>query len=348
MLCSAPGTSCRVSSLGASSFSGTCAALPALSDVVYGAAGCTVGDPFACQFNNPLAASPYSFSQLQCVPSTFTTAGVCALGPQMTNDGCNLNAECASNNCQKRGGANCVGAGAGEPCSPPSAGGVDPCAAGYYCVGSNSVTGMCAKLLPAGSACSVLRSCAPGSVCAGSGAGPTSCVPYLSVPTGNTTTVGPYMCATGTGLLVRPASGSTPATWRCTTAADTAAQVGKPCNPAAPATPGLPCTCASDGTTRTSTAGGASHAGCGALLEPLSLHPPPPLSPSPPPSPFHLAPHQALALAPTLRPTRRCSSASPAPPRPPTCPASTTTRTLSACATAPACSTPATPPTLRS
>jgi hypothetical protein len=222
---------------------------------------CNLNDAFACQYADPLAASPYQRSQLQCVPSaTVSGMGVCVLGPQKAGDGCNLGAECASGTCHKRGTASCMGIEEGNPCTPPVGGNPDPCESAHWCAPAAGAPGRgsCQKVVSAGRACSALGACEQGTICASAGAGAESrCIPYLSVPAGATTTVGPYLCASGSALLVS----ESPRTFRCALPNVTTALVGRECTPgsaSAPPPEGFECLCAADGKQRLSTVGGAS------------------------------------------------------------------------------------------
>jgi hypothetical protein len=232
---------------------------------------CNLNDAFACQYADPLAASPYQRSQLQCAPSaTVSGMGVCVLGPQKAGDGCNLGAECASGTCHKRGTASCMGIEEGNPCTPPVGGNPDPCESAHWCAPAAGAPGRgsCQKVVSAGRACSALGACEQGTICASAGAGTESrCIPYLSVPNGASTTVGPYLCASGPALLVSNVT-SPLRVFQCTLPNITASMVGRECTPGASIPAGWDCTCAADGKTRLVTVGGAC------LRAPPPTHPP--------------------------------------------------------------------------
>jgi hypothetical protein len=251
---------------------------------------CTLGDPYACQYADPLAASPYMRAQLQCVPSaTVAGTGQCALGPQKANDGCNVGAECASGTCQKRGSSSCTGIEEGNPCTPPSGDNPDPCEAAHWCAPTGvGGRGTCQKVVSKGKLCGALGACEQGTICANSGAGEDNrCIPYLSVPENQNTTVGPYLCASGTALLVS----QNPRVFTCMLPNVTKAMVGNLCGAGTPLLklpPGYECECAADGKQRVTTVGGAFFLRwsmpCPRALAP---HPPPPTHK---PTPAHTPP----------------------------------------------------------
>jgi hypothetical protein len=187
------------------SYAGTCASGPLLSDVYR--QPCTVGNALACQFQNPLALNPYApASRLQCRMGRMSAggAGSCLIGPNKDGDGCNENVECASGACASQLRV-CVGVDEGMPCAP---GLPDPCKVDHYCALDPAVGlgGTCAKVVSAGKPCKSSTACARGFFCSGARAGAGVCTAVLSVPAGANTTLGAYMCASGTALLIDAAT----------------------------------------------------------------------------------------------------------------------------------------------
>jgi hypothetical protein len=161
------------------------------------------------------------------------------------------NAECASGTCLTQLGL-CQGLDEGEACEP---GFPDPCAPEHYCyTAPGGAPPVCAKAISPGRPCTSSESCSSGYYCAVSPAlDPTipRCVAPFTAPTGANTTLGPWMCVSGSALMVEPGSmpGLSPdAVYTCTAGADAAnatAQTGRPCNPALPPSfPGYECACA--------------------------------------------------------------------------------------------------------
>lgn len=211
--------------------------------------------PTQCQFQDPLALTPYSVSALQCIPpSKSSFAGQCLLGPQKHGDGCSVPQECASGTCLKELRM-CRGTDEGEACTP---GLPDACQPAHYCAGGaggDASMGTCAKSVSPGGRCAYPTACASGTFCTGPDASFTRarCAAAFTVDTGANTTIGPYMCKTGNAIMV--AQGATLATsvYTCVTANST--RVGEPCVAARGAPPGYQCRCAEDGTTRLRTVG---------------------------------------------------------------------------------------------
>lgn len=247
---------CKIEQMGqdGSSYTGKCAVGPKL-DEVYNRA-CVIGEDFkSCQFQDVLALNPYQpASYLQCAKNSYSESavvGVCKLGPQKHGDGCNENSECASGHCLKEIRV-CRGVDEGEGCSP---GYPDPCMPDHYCApdADSAKGGRCQKSVSTGKTCAYQAACARGSYCDGSLASGRRCVPMFSIASGANTTIGPYMCASGTAVQVAaPPS----AVYTCVEANYTLAAVGTPCDPRSRAPMGFECKCAGDGTTRWRTLGG--------------------------------------------------------------------------------------------
>lgn len=242
---------------------------------VYGTACDLSTSAGACQFQNPLAFSPFlPASSLQCIRSAFSadldsvSAGVCRLGPQKQGDGCIEDGECASGTCTKEMRM-CRGVDEGEECK---VGFPDPCQSDHYCMPETSsmLGGRCAKSVSLGRSCTYPGSCARGSYCSSAARGMTgTCTPLFSLAAGTNTTLGVYMCASGTGIAAAYASSvpDTPTTsyptLQCVDPAVTMAIVGTECDPAVRAPMGYACSCSADGKTRLRTlGGGCSSAGC--------------------------------------------------------------------------------------
>ena len=240
-----------------------------LPSQVYGAA-CDITNPTAsCQFQNPLALDPYApASSLQCIRSDFATdasvsTGICKLGPQKHGDGCTETGECASGNCIKELHT-CRGIDEGEECVP---GFPDPCQPAHFCNPDPTAMylgGRCFKSVNVGKSCSFAASCSRGSYCSGVGlSGGATCIPMFSLASGANTTIGPYMCKSGTALAAAfgPAAvldvpSSYPA-FQCVEPTAVAAVVGTECAAGVKPPMGYDCTCAADGRTRLRTLAGA-------------------------------------------------------------------------------------------
>jgi len=179
---------------------------------------------------------------------------VCLLGPSKEGDGCNEDSECASGSCAKSIHA-CAGIDEGMPCAPGSP---DPCEANHYCRpdSSSRLGGTCDKAVSAGRPCRVAGACARGYFCAGPAAGAGVCTPVLSTPTWANTTLGPFMCATGTALRL---DAGPPVIWQCANpaAANVSGLLGTDCDPAEPPPAAFECACAADGKSKLRPIGGA-------------------------------------------------------------------------------------------
>ena len=252
-------TSSYPSAQGQVTYAGTCARPVGFSDV-YGKR-CNPQAAFSCVFSDPLSTSPYGYSALQCVPSPGSNFDYsCLLGPNKAGDACFYNSECASGVCSSRGngqgqgGTNvCVGVTQGGSCALATPTSPDPCAAGLFC---SPDTGKCTATAKRGQPCSALAGCERGTACTSvNDAAARVCTPYMSVPVGNTTNGGPYMCAGGTALAL-PAQPAQPQQYRCVMADATAPATGLPCDPATYSRPGMECVCAASGDTRTRPIGG--------------------------------------------------------------------------------------------
>lgn len=248
------GLYCKVEQLGqsGSSFTGRCARGPKVDDIYN--KPCDLGTDYkSCQFQDALALSPYQPpTYLQCVKSPFTDrAGTCLLGPQKHGDGCNQEGECASGNCLKELRI-CRGVDEGEECAP---GYPDPCMPNHYCAPDPATRkgGKCQKSVSMGRACNYPTACERGTYCAGDSSANRKCVPMFSVDVGKNTTIGPYMCTTGTAVMVKQGEDSTSSLYQCVSA--NASFVGNECNPARPAPVGYECKCSADGKMRLRTIG---------------------------------------------------------------------------------------------
>jgi hypothetical protein len=275
--------------LGYTSWSGYCATSPGISEVrgvlrsdpfaaprltqcplaqVY-AKPCDPAQPWQCTYRNQLAISPYSApSVLQCVTATGAVKGdrdgTCRLPPNNHGDACNVNNECASGNCLKELKL-CRGVMPGGACVP---GNPNQCGTfagvSYFCQPNpDSIRGgLCAPRVRQGRLCQFASQCARGMYCSRpfpkypSG----TCMAPFSVATGQTTTIGPFMCATANAVLIQRGSTSSTSLYMCADANATAALVGQPCAPpsssaggsaaVAPLPPGFECVCAQDGVSR--------------------------------------------------------------------------------------------------
>jgi hypothetical protein len=229
---------------------------------------CDPTQPWQCAFRNQLSLSPYDGpSVLQCVMATGAMkgdrTGTCRLRPQNHGDACNVNSECSSNNCLKelklcRGvmpGGTCV---PGNPNQCGTFGGVS-----YFCQPNpNSIKGgTCAPRVRQGRLCQFASQCSRGTYCSRpypkfpSG----TCMAPFSVATGQTTTIGPFMCATANALVIEQGATAGSTLYQCVDANSTFALVGTPCvsvdrGGAAPPA-GFECLCAQDGQTRLRPAG---------------------------------------------------------------------------------------------
>ena len=181
-------------------------------------------------------------------------AGSCLIGPNKDGDGCNENTECASNKCQTEIKV-CMGVDEGLPCAPSLP---DPCRVNHYCAPDTETLlgGTCAKAVSPGAPCKTSTACARGFFCTSSSVGRGVCTAVLSTPTGVNTTLGPYMCATGTGLLIDAATAVAPAVFKCIDPVNATSFLGTECVPGAAIPAGFECTCSSDGKTRYRTVGG--------------------------------------------------------------------------------------------
>lgn len=132
----------------------------------------------------------------------------------------------------------------------------DPCSPGLYCspttLGS-ALGGYCVKAASAGALCNWPTACTRGTFCAGPTTDNQRCVAMFSVPTGQNTTIGPYMCVTANAVMV--SSGPVPI-YQCVDGAAASKILATACSPNTLPPAGYECKCSRDGQYRLRTVGG--------------------------------------------------------------------------------------------
>jgi hypothetical protein len=243
----ARGFYCKANAIGANgAYTGICVTNSDLKtiDGVYGKP-CTLGNDIPdCVYYNPLAINPSSNpSALSCIRAFPTdNVGTCRIGPNKDGDPCNLNAECASGVCEISLGV-CKGLAEGEVCYP---GFPDPCQPQHFCLSAGGSSGICTKSISNGRACSTSNSCERGTFCAGQDPSTPRCVSPFTAPDYAYTAIAPWMCTSGSAIMITPATSSSSAVYQCLPTNATSLTT-KYCNIGVPPPAGYSCDCTSSG-----------------------------------------------------------------------------------------------------